>query len=131
MNINVMKKTVEKIVLREPITLEYLYELMIQTPAKLPGSFKLKKGLMSKSIYFDVFVQEQPRITVKGNTVTVRRMRKKSNVGIGNMPSMDFKAMKQTAQAVKDGGFTKSISGGAEYFVSVCDAMRELLKSRL
>jgi len=41
------------------------------------------------------------------------------------------KAIKQTAQAVKSGGYSKAISGGAEYFGSVCDAMRDLLEARV
>lgn len=131
MDMKVLKKTVEKIVLRETMTLEQLYEFMMQNATKLPGGFKLKKGLFDKAIFFDVFMQQQPKITVRGKTITVRRMGNKSFSGIGNMPTLDFKAIKQTAQAVKDGGLNKSISGGAEYFANVCDAMRELLKTRL
>jgi len=131
MDMKTMQKTVEKIVLQEPITLEELHELMKQNSENMPGKFKFKKGLFGKSILFDVFMQTQPRITVKENTVTVRRMGNSTSVGVGNMPAMDFKAMKQTAQAVKGGGLGKAVSGGAEYFVSVCDAMVELLQTRV
>ena len=130
MDMNVLMKTVEKITLTEPITLEQLYELMMKNNDKIPEKFKLKKGLMGKSILFDVFMQTQPCLTVKDNTVTVRRMGNKTEVGIGDMPSLDFKAIKQGLGAVKEGGLSKSISGGAEYFVRICDIMNEILKDK-
>jgi len=130
MDMKAMKKSVEKIVLKDPITLEELYELMKGNSDKFPGKFKFKKGLFGKSILFDIFMQVQPRVTVKENRVTVRRMGNSTTVGVGNMPAMDFKALKQSAQAVKGGGLGKAVSGGAEYFVSVCDAMVDLLKTQ-
>ncbi|HZK28493.1 MAG TPA: hypothetical protein VFD00_13235 [Thermoclostridium sp.] len=129
MKMDVLSKSVEKINLKESMTLEQLYDLMKQNSEKMPGKFKLKKGLFGKSILFDVVMQTQPRITVKNNLVTVRRMNNSTSVGVGNMPTMDFKDMKQRAKAVKEGGFGKAISGGAEYFGSACDAMVELLKT--
>lgn len=129
MKMDVLSKNVEKIKLKNPMTLDQLYELMMQNIEKMPGKFKLKKGIMGKAILFDVIMQTQPRITVKDNIVTVRRMGNSTSVGVGNMPSVDFKDMKQRAQAVKEGGFSKAISGGAEYFGSVCDAMVELLQT--
>ena len=78
MDMNVLTKTVEKITLNEAMTLEQLYELMTQNIDKMPKGFKLKKGLMGKSILFDVFMQTQPKITVKDNLVTIRRMGKET-----------------------------------------------------
>lgn len=127
MSMEVLTKSVEKITLTEAMTLEQLYDLMTNNQEKLPGKFKLKKGMLGKSINFDVFMQVEPRITVKDNVVTVRRVGKSTEVGIGNMPSMDFKDMKQRFSAVKEGGIKKSVTGGAEYFVGVCNAMVELL----
>lgn len=129
MQMDVLAKTVEKIKLRESMTPEELYDLMLQNSEKFPGKFKLKKGLLGKSILFDVFMQTQPRITVKEDKVTIRRMGNSTSVGVGNMPSVDFKDLKQRTQAVKEGGFGKAISGGAEYFGSVCDAMVDLLSA--
>lgn len=131
MDINVLKKTTEKITLKDPMTIEELYELMMQNSDKMPGKFKFKKGLLGKSIMFDVFMQNQPRITVKDDLVTIRRMGNKTSVGIGDLPSMDFKAIKEGFEAVKDGGISKVVSGGAEYFVSVCDAMLALLSNNI
>lgn len=128
MDMKVLQKSVEKIELNQAITIEELYDVMIENSDKLPGKFKLKKGLMGKAILFDVFMQTQPRITVKDNTITIRRIENKTSVGIGNLPSMDFKDIKQRTKAVKEGGFSKAISGGAEYFTSVCDSMIELLE---
>ena len=125
---DVLSKNVEKITLKEPMTLEELYDLMKENSEKLPEKFKLKKGILGKSIHFAVVMQTDPKITIKDNVVTIRRMGNTTQVGVGNMPSMDFKDLKQRAKAVKEGGLGKAISGGAEYFVSVCDAMVELLK---
>lgn len=131
MDMKALQKTVDKIVLSEAMTLEQLHELMVQNSEKMPGKFKLKKGLFGKAILFDVFMQTQPRITIKDNTVTIRRMGNSTTVGIGNMPKMDFKDMKQRIGAVKEGGLGKAVSGGAEYFGKACDAMQELLKPRV
>lgn len=127
MNMDVMKKSVEKITLKEEMSLDQLYDLMKENQEELPAKFKLKKGLMGKSINFDVFMQTEPRITVKDKVVTIRRMGSSTKVGIGSMPSLDYKDMKQRVKAVKDGGIKKSVTGGAEYFVGVCNAMVELL----
>lgn len=127
MKMDALSKNVEKIELKQAMTLEELYELMMENSEKMPEKFKLKKGLMGKAIEFNVIMQTVPRITVKDNIVTIRRMGKSTQVGIGNMPSLDFKDLKQRAKAVKEGGLGKAISGGADYFVSVCDAMVELL----
>lgn len=129
MDMKVLQKTVEKIVLKEPISLEKLYELMIENQEKMPGKFKLKKGIIGKSILFDVFMKTQPKITLKENTIIIRRVGNTTSVGVGNMPAMDFKAIKQSVQAVKEGGLSKSVSGGAEYFGNVCNATREILKN--
>lgn len=129
MKMDVLAKNVEKIKLKEAMTLEQIYDLMMENPEKMPGKFKLKKGIFGKSILFDVVMQTQPRITVKDNIVTVRRMGNSTTVGVGNMPGIDFKSLKQRTKAVKEGGFSKAISGGAEYFGSVCDVMVDLLQT--
>lgn len=128
LSIKELSKTVEKIKLKEDMTLEELYKLMMESSESLPGKFKLKKGLMGKSILFDVFMQTQPRITVKDKLVTIRLMGNSTEVGIGKMPSLDFKDLKQRTQAIKDGEWGKAATGGPQYFVNVCDAMVELLK---
>ncbi len=131
MDMDVMKKTVEKIELVKPLTLEELYQMMMENSNKFPGKFKLKKGLSGKAIDFDVFMKTEPKITLKDNVVTIRRIGNSTSVGIGNMPAMDFKAIKQTIGSVKEGGMGKAVSGGAEYFSQVCDAMQELLQNYL
>ena len=128
MKMDVLSKTVEKITLKNPMTLEELYDLMKENSEKLPEKFKLKKGVLGKSIHFEVVMQTDPKITIKDNIVTIRRMGNSTEIGIGNMPSLDFKDLKQRTQAIKEGGLGKAISGGADYFASVCDAMVELLK---
>ncbi len=129
MDMDVLTKTVEKIELKNSISLEEINDLMLENAEKFPGKFKLKKGLMGKAINFDVFMQTQPKITIKDKIVTIRRVGNSTSVGIGNMPSMDFKDLKQRVNAVKDGGLGKAVSGGADYFSSVCDVMQDILKS--
>lgn len=127
MKIAELSKTVEKINLKEDMTLEELNDFMMKNAESLPAKFKLKKSFMGKAILFDTNMQVQPRVTVKDKEVTIRLMGNSTSVGIGNMPSMDFKDLKQRAKAVKEGGIGKAVTGGNEYFISICDAMVELL----
>jgi len=127
MDMKTMSKTVEKFTLREPVTLEDLYALMTQRwTAQLPGNFKLKKGLFGKSIQFDVYMNMQPKVTVKDNVVTVRRWESSTQVN-----GIDFKAATQRIDALGSGGLKKAAFGGLEYFIGVCDAMRELLSDKI
>jgi hypothetical protein len=131
MNMKAMNKGVEKYTLSAPMTLDELYQLMTQRwTAEMPGKFKLKKGIFGERILFDVYIQIQPRVTVKENVVTVRRMQNSTKVSVGGMPGVDIKDMKQRMAAAKEGGLKKAALGGQEYFNSVCDAMRDVLKDK-
>ena len=113
MDMKALSKTVEKFTLAEPMTLEELHQLMTQRwTAELPGRFKLKKGLLGKSITFDVYMQTQPRVTVKGNLVTVRRISNSTKVSVGGSPGIDFKDMKQRVTVAREGGINKAASVG-------------------
>ena len=134
MDLKAMGKSVEKYTLREPMTIEDLYSLLTQGSIGFPGNFRLKKGLFGKSILFDVYMQVQPRITVKENIVTCRKISSSTTVstGIGGASfGTDLKASKQYRDAMRDGGLKKAISGGPEYFHGVCDALREVLKDKV
>ena len=131
MGLKEMTKAVEKFTLREPISLEELHDLMVQSGIEFPGKFNLKKGLFGKSIVFDVVMQIQPRVKVKDNVVIVRKTQRKSTVSVGGMPGVDIKATQQRIQAVKEGGLGKAFTGGIDYFLNVIEAMRELLQSRM
>jgi hypothetical protein len=122
-----MSKTVEKFTLRDPMTLDELFELMTRRwTADMPGKFKLKKGLFGKSIKFDLYMQQLPVVRVKGNVVTVRRQQQSTTVG-----GVDIKDAKQRMAALKEGGLKKAALGGAEYFAGIRDAMREILKDKM
>jgi hypothetical protein len=122
-----MSKSSEKFTLREPITIEALYQLMTERwSAELPGTFKLKKGLFGKSIQFSVYMQILPVVTVKGNVVTVRRTTQSTTVG-----GTDFKDVSQRMAAAKEGGLKKAALGGGEYLVGVRNGMRALLQDKL
>ena len=46
MKMDVLSKNVEKITLKEAMTLEEMYDLMKTNSEKLPEKFKLKKGIL-------------------------------------------------------------------------------------
>ena len=124
-------KNSEKFTLAAPMTPEELHQLMTQRwTAEMPGAFSLKKGLGGKSIAFDVYMQAQPVVTVKGSEVTIKRMTNSTKVSVGGIGG-DIKAMKQSAAAIKEGGLKAAAFGGQEYFNGVCDAMRFVLQDKL
>lgn len=131
MDLKSMQQSKKTITLREPMPLDRLHALMVENAGRFPGKFKLKKGLFGSSITFDVLMQIQPVIKVKDNTVTIRKIQNKTQVGIGGGPMADFKHLQQTANAVKEGGFKKAITGGAEYFLQVCSVLEELLAQHM
>lgn len=111
-----------KLKLKEPLTVEMLHKLMMENQAAFPRKFKLKNGLLGKSIQFEVYLQVQPTITIKDRTITLRRIEKSTSVG-----GIDFKAMTQSI-----GGLAKGdLSSGVDYFKNVHDRLHELLKDQL
>jgi len=132
MDMKTMQKAVEKYTLREPMTLDELHQLMTtRWNAEMPGTFKLKKGLFGKSITFDTYMQVQPKVSVKNNIVTCRKFNSSTTVSVGGSPATDIKNMKERLDAAKEGGLKKAALGGVEYFLGVCDAMREILKDKM
>ena len=129
--LNKMMMRPEKFILKDPISLEELHELMIQNETAYPGRFRIKRGLFGKSIVFDIYMTIKPSISVKDNIVKIRALQQSSSVKVGNMPSIDIKATKQVLQATKEGGLGKALTGGPEYYNSIADALRELLQGRL
>ena len=129
MSLKEMTKTAEKFTLREPITPEELFDLMNRGGIVFPGMFRLKKGLFSKSIVFDVVMQIQPRVKVKDNVVIVRKIRSSTKISVGGMPGVDIRATGQRLQAAQEGGLGKAFTGGIDYFLNVIEAMRALLQN--
>ena len=125
-----MAKVVEKFELRDPIALNELFNLMMQSGIEFPGKFRMKKGLLGPYIGFDTYMTVQPRVKVKGNRVTVRKINSSMHFGVGRV-SVDVKTTSQRIQAAKTGGLGKALTGGPEYFINVIEKMHELLKSRL
>ena len=135
-----MEKTKESIVLREPVSLDGLYNLMEQDKARLPGEFKLEKGLLGASIVFDKYMNIGAKVSVKESTVTVSRTEQNKSVSRqqGGKNRMSFNQMSDFVQstqsvinAVQTGEFGDDLTGGLNYFQSICDAMRELLQNRI
>ena len=139
MDFKAMMKAAEDYELREPLTIEELFDLMEKSSLAFQGQFILKKGLFGKTIIFDTFAEVQPRVSVKNKTVKVRKI--ETNSG-STGPShdredgitIDFVAAARDIKAFKEGGFEgmlSAYSAGPEYFHNVCDRMRELLQDRL
>ena len=126
MNLKEMSRNPQKITLKDPMTIEDLYSLMTEkwTP-EMPGPFKFKKGLFGKSIKFNIYMQIVPTVKVKDNLVIIRRTQQSTTVG-----GVDIKDMSQRMSALKEGGLKKAAMGGMEYFVNICEALREILKDR-
>ena len=130
MGLKEMTKTVEKLTLREPLSIEELNDLMVQNATAFPGNFKMKKGF-GKKIAFDVLMAIQPIVTVKGNVVIVKRIQNSTRVSVGGGPSVDRKAIQQRVQAAKEGGLGKAITGGVDYYLNIVEVMRWLLQNRM
>lgn len=131
MDMRSLSNTVRKYTLREPMSPEALYQLMMDRGGAFPGPFKLKKGLFGKSIQFGVVMQLQPVIKVKDNVVTARAVSNSTKVGIGSMPEMDFKSIKQRTAALKQGGVGKALLGGQQNFHQICDVLQDILADRM
>jgi len=132
MDLKTMQKAVEKYTLKESMTIDDLNSLMTQRwTEEMPGKFKLKKGLFGKSIQFDVYMQVLPKVTVKDNVVTCRKMQSSTTVSVGGSSGVDIKNTHQRMEAAKEGGLKKAAFGGVEYFLGVCDAMREILGDKM
>jgi len=118
----------KKIKLREPTTVEDLYNLMTERwQADLPGKFQLKKGLFGSYIKFDTYLTIQPRIKVKNNLVKITRVKIDTRVG-----GVNIKATTQAFKAMQDGGGIKNVAfGGKDYFLNVCNEMENILKDKM
>ncbi len=130
MSLQEMMKNTEKITLKNPMTLEELYNFLKPREAEFPGKFKLSKGLfgLGKGIIFDTFMQIEPRVTVDDNVVTIKKMTNNTSVSVGGSPAVNLKSLKQMAGAVKEDGMGAAITGGMDYFSEVCEKMVEVLK---
>ena len=117
----------QRIKLKDPITIEDLHKLLTEKwNAEIPGKFELKKGLFGKSIRFDIYMKIRPVVTVKGNVVTVRKTESSTTVG-----GVDFKNMSQKKAAFKEGGVKKALMGGIEYYITVANTVKEILKDKM
>ena len=130
MDLKTMSASVEKLTLREPMTLEALNRLLLEKWDG-PGRFKLKKGLFGKSIQFDTVMQLQPRLTVKDSAVIVRKVSNSTRVGFGGGPMIDYKDTKQRVSALKEGSAKAAAFGGHENFERVCEKIKEILRNRM
>ena len=130
MDMKTMQKTVEKLTLREPMTIDELRTLLGEKWTG-PGNYQFKKGLFGKSIQFDTIMQIQPRVSIKENVVTIRKIKSSTKVGIGGGPMIDYKDAKQRKDAAKEGGLKAAMFGGHENFQAVCEKIKELLADRI
>ena len=126
-----------KFVLKEPMSLDELYDLMTQNKNAFPGNFKLKKGLFGSSIDFDVRMYLQPKINVKNNIVTVKTVQRENNNTV-KVGGVDLGSLQKGLQTVKEGGLgglvnsvADSLTEGENYYQNIVNSMEELLQSRM
>lgn len=132
MSLKEMQKSSDTYTLREAMTLEELHQLLQARWTKdMPGTFKLKKSLLGKHIRFETRRQVQPRVKIKDNVVTIRKLKDTSTLSVGGGPALDLKDMKQMGKDIKAGGMKAAVTGGADYFNGVCDALRQVLSDKL
>jgi len=107
--------------------------LMAEDESRFPGGFRLKKGLFGASIVFDRYLDIGATVKVKKNAVVVSRVERNNNVTRnGKMNTQRAADFVQTAgsvfHAMKTGEFGDGLIGGAKYYMSIRDTMREVLK---
>ena len=133
--IEIIQKKKESIILCEQISLDELYSEMEQNKARLPGEFRLKKGLFGTSIVFDKYMGYCVAVKVKGAKVTMKRIDPGSNSKSRRNQSAEHLAeMGRSAQSVissiMSGEVSDDLLGGPNYFKNICEVMRELMKDR-
>ena len=134
--VEALKKTKESLILRESISLDELYSLMERAKTRFPGEFKSKKGIFGTSIVFDKYMGFGTIIKVKKTMINIKRIDPSSNSKSRKNKSMAHLVnVVKTAQSVYDsmttGEVNEDLLGGPNYFKDICDAMRELLQSRM
>jgi len=134
--VEAMEKIKEKLVLREPIIPEELYSLMEQGRARFPGGFKLKKGLFGASVVFDKHKGYGAKIKVKEAAVIIKRIDPSDNANTHKSGSIKqlvevVKIAQMAVNSVNIGEIDEELMEGPNYFISICNVMRELLQSRM
>ena len=132
-----MNKSQEKYDLKTAMTIEDLYQLMTERwNTELPaGPFIIKKGMMGTSIQFPTYQRIQPVVSVKGNTVVC----KKTEGAQVKVLGVDHKDKRQRDSAFQDGkseggflgGMKAAALGGIDYYLDVCNKLREILQDRM
>jgi len=131
-----LNKMNEKYELKAAMTIEELYQLMTERwNSELPaGPFVLKKGMMGTNIVFPTYLRIQPIVSVKGTTVQCKRTEGAQMKVMG----VDRKDKKQRGakfeEAKAEGGFMGGLKaatfGGPEYYLEVCNKLREILADK-
>ena len=134
--IEILKKTKESLVLREPISLDELCSEMEHVRARFPGEFRIKKRLLGTAIVFDKYMKYGTIIKVKEEMVTIKRIDPSSNSQSRKNSSVShlFEVVDQAKgviDAITTGEASDDLLGGPNYFKTICLEMRELLQSRM
>ena len=134
--VEVLKKTNESLILRESISLEELYSLMEQVKTRFPGEFRSKKGMFGTSIVFDKYMGFGTVIKVKETIIKIKRIdpsnnsKNRKNKSVAHLVNI-VKTAQSVYDAMTTGEVNEDLLGGPNYFKDICDAMRELLQSRM
>ena len=117
------KRTIQ---LQSPMELDELFSLLKEkVNTELLGEPVLKKGLTGKAIVFPKTSRVTPRITVKGNVVTVQKIIDSSTttVGVGGIGFALDKDMRGK-------NALNTMDAGADYFKTVALAVEDALTGR-
>jgi len=132
-----MSKSVEKYALKSAMTIEELHQFLTERwNTELPaGPFILKKGMLGKSIQFPTYQRIQPVVTIKGSEVICKKTEGAQMKVLG----VDHKDQGQRNAAFKAGkegggfldGMKAAALGGVDYYINVCNTLRDILQEKM
>ena len=132
-----MNKSQEKYTLASDMTTEDLYQLMTERwDEELPaGPFVMKKGMMGQTIQFPSYQTVQPVVSVKGNVVLCKKT-EGAKVEVMGVNRKDRKQRKEAFKAGNEGGgfmqgMKNAALGGVDYYLGVCNKLREILQDKM
>lgn len=111
--------TKRKITLRQPLELAQIFSvLQARVDPQRFGVAELKKGLLGASIVYPEYARVIPRITVKGNEVTLTKITNdsKTSVSVGGFSTTLDKDLRGTAAL-------DTARAGAQYFKDIADVV--------
>ena len=118
--------TVRKIQVNAPMELEEVYELLkVDQNVTAIAMPELKKGLLGNSISFPKVSRVTPTVTVKGTTITIKKISDASKTSVTVGGSLSFALDKDLGKNA-----VHTADAGTAYFQSVAAAVETALAGR-